>query len=155
MFLESISPSIIWAIFGVILFLMELFMPGLVIFFFGLGALVTALTTSLGITVSLNSQLIVFIITSTLALLLFRKLIKKKFMERSDQPDVDNYNIEIGKIVSVIELIEPSEVGGKVRYLGSPWSAESSERIGPGESVRITGFKNLTLLVEKIKTDLN
>ena len=155
MFLESISPSIIWAIFGVILFLMELFMPGLVIFFFGLGALVTALTTSLSITVSLNSQLVVFIITSTLALLLFRKLIKKKFMGKSEMSDSDNYNIEIGKIVSVIELIEPSEVGGKVRYLGSPWSAESSERIGPGESVRITGFKNLTLLVEKIKTDLN
>ena len=93
-------------------------MPGLVIFFFGLGALVTALTTSLSITVSLNSQLVVFIITSTLALLLFRKLIKKKFMGRSEMPDSDNYNIEIGKIVSVIELIEPSEVGGKVRYLG-------------------------------------
>ena len=153
MFLESVTSGIIWAMFGIILFLVELFIPGLVIFFFGFGGLVTAFTTYLGITVSLNSQLIVFIITSVLALLLFRKLIKKKFMEGSEELDVDKYNIQIGKIVSVTELIEPNEVGGKVRYQGSPWSAESSERIGPGESVKITGFKNLTLIVEKIKKE--
>lgn len=154
MFLETISPEIIWAIFGIILLLMELFMPGLVIFFFGFGGLVTALTTMLGVTESLNTQLLVFIFTSILALLFFRKLIKNKFMERSDEPDTDKYNIQIGKIVSVIELIEPNEVGGKVRYQGSPWSAESSEKIGPGESVKITGFRNLTLIVEKIQKDL-
>ncbi|MBU4486627.1 MAG: NfeD family protein [Candidatus Delongbacteria bacterium] len=154
MFCESISPEIIWAIFGVILLVMELFIPGVVISFFGLGALITALTTYLNITSSLDLQLVVFIVTSTLSLLLFRKYIKKLLYSNSNPLDDDKYNVEIGKIVSVIELIEPDEIGGKVRYQGAPWSAECSERVGPGDSVKIIGFRNLTLIVEKIKKEI-
>ena len=61
MFCESISPEIIWAIFGVILFVLEFLIPGVVISFFGLGAMITALTTYLNLTSSLDLQLIVFI----------------------------------------------------------------------------------------------
>ena len=46
-------------------------------------------------------------------------------------------------------MIEPGEVGGKVRYQGALWSAQADERIPPGESVRIKGCDNLTLIVEK------
>lgn len=154
MLYESISPEIIWAIFGVILFAMELFIPGVVISFFGLGALITALTTYLNITPSLDLQLVVFIVTSTLSLLLFRKYIIRRFLDNSDEVDGNKYNVEIGKIVAVIELIEPNEIGGKVRYQGAPWSAECSERVGPGDCVKIIGFRNLTLIVEKINKEI-
>jgi inner membrane protein len=133
---------------------MELLIPGVVIAFFGIGALITALTTYLNITSSLDLQLVVFIVTSTLSLFLFRKYLKKLLYRNSSQSDDDNYSIEIGKIVPVIELIEPDEVGGKVRYLGSPWSAECSEKVGPGDSVKIIGFRNLTLIVQKINKDI-
>ena len=132
---------------------LELIIPGIVIAFFGLGALITALTTYLNITSSLDLQLVVFIVTSTLSLFLFRKNIKKLLYRNSSQTDEDNYSIEIGKIVPVIELIEPDEVGGKVRYLGAPWSAECSEKVGPGDSVKIIGFNNLTLIVQKIDSN--
>jgi len=153
MFCESISPEIIWAIFGVILFVLEFLIPGVVISFFGFGALITALTTYLNITSSLDLQLIVFIFSSILALVLFRKYLKKILYGNSAPPNDDIYNIEIGKIVPVIELIEPNEIGGKVRYLGAPWSAECSERVGPGDSVKIIGFNNLTLIVQKIDSN--
>ncbi len=152
MFCESISPEIIWAIFGVILFVLEFLIPGVVISFFGLGAMITALTTYLNLTSSLDLQLIVFILSSILALVLFRKYLKKILYGNSTPLNDDIYNIEIGKIVPVIELIEPNEIGGKVKYLGAPWSAECSERVGPGESVKIIGFNNLTLIVQKIES---
>jgi len=153
MLVETVSPEIIWAIFGVVLFILEFLVPGVVISFFGLGALITALTTYLNITSSLNLQLIVFIFSSTLALVLFRKYLKKILYGNSTPLNDDMYNIEIGKIVPVIEMIQPNEVGGKVRYQGTPWSAQSAESIGPGESVKIIGFNNLTLIVQKIESN--
>ena len=152
--IESASPEIIWAFFGIILLFAELLIPGLVIAFFGFGALLTSLTTYLNITPSLSLQLFTFICTSVLSLLLFRKYIKKMLYKKIEEKEkTNNYSIEIGKIVPVIELIDPNEIGGKVKYQGTPWSAKSSEKIGPGESVKIIGFKNLTLIVEKLDKD--
>ena len=49
------------------------------------------------------------------------------------------------------DVLIANEVGGKVRYQGAPWSARADEQIAPGESVKIIGCDNLTLLVKKIK----
>ena len=77
---------------------------------------------------------------------------KKTFLGQAKEPGGDiNFNVEIGKIVPVIEYIQPGEVGGKVRYQGSNWKAAASEPIAPGESVKIVGCDNITLIVEKIK----
>ena len=64
-----------------------------------------------------------------------------------------NFNIEIGRIVPVIEYIQHGEIGGKVKYQGTIWSAQSEESIPPGESVEIIGSKNLTLIIKKIKKE--
>jgi membrane protein implicated in regulation of membrane protease activity len=150
--LSSISPEIVWAFLGIVLVFVEFFIPGLVIAFFGVGALIVALTTWMGITGSLISQLIVFMVSSVLLLILLRKFLKRTFLGFSKGDlATRNFNVEVGKIVSVIEYIQPGEVGGKVRYQGTNWSAQAAEPIAPGESVRITGCENLTLLVEKIK----
>ena len=67
--------------------------------------------------------------------------------------DGTNFNIEIGKVVPVVEFIQPGEVGGKVKYQGTIWNAQSDIPVAPGESVKILGSKNLTLFVEKIKKE--
>lgn len=149
------EAEIIWAIAGIILFFIEFFIPGLVIIFFGIGALVTSIVTFiLGDIFSLPYQILLFTITSVLSLMLLRKYMKKVFKGKSLAGfDGENFNIEIGQIVPVIELIEPGEVGGKVKYQGTQWNARSDESIAPGESVEITGIKNLTLIVSKIKKE--
>ena len=79
---------------------------------------------------------------------------KKVFTGKSQTGiDGENFNIEIGQIIPVIELIQPGEVGGRVKYQGTQWNARSDETITPGESVEITGIKNLTLIVKKIKKE--
>jgi len=149
------GSDLIWAISGVVLIFIEFFIPGLVIIFFGIGALVTALFSFLiGNSFTLPIQLFTFTIISILSLLLLRKYFKKVFkgtLESDD--DGTNFNIEIGKVVPVIEFIHPGEVGGKVRYQGTIWNAQSANPIAPGESVKITGGKNITLFVEKINKE--
>lgn len=150
-YLSSIAPELVWAILGLVFVFCEFFIPGLVIAFFGVGALITALTTLLHITPNLSLQLLVFMISSLALLGLLRKYVKRTFLgSGKGVKDLPNFNIEIGKIVPVVEFIQPGEVGGKVRYQGAPWSARAEEPISPGESVKIVGCDNLTLIVEKI-----
>jgi len=147
--------DMLWAIAGIVLIFIEFFIPGLVIIFFGAGALVTALLTLIireGF--SLPFQLLTFTITSILSLLLLRKYMKNVFVGKlENKQDGVNFNIEIGKIIPVVEFIQPGEVGGKVKYQGTVWNAQSDHPVSPGESVKIIGSKNLTLFVEKIKKE--
>lgn len=151
--LSQIPAEIVWTVIGIVLVFMEFFIPGLVIAFFGFGALITALTTWIGLTTSLAAQLLVFIIFSILMLVLLRKYLKRTFLgDSTSQVDRINFSVEVGKIVPVIEFIQPGEVGGKVRYQGTNWSAKATEAIPPGESVKIIGCENITLIVEKVET---
>lgn len=148
----KISVEIIWLLIGIILVFTEFFIPGLVIAFFGVGALITSLTTWLNITTTLTSQLLIFLSSSLLLIVLLRNTLKKTFYGKlNEKGDVQSFNIEIGKVVPVVEYIEPGEVGGKVKYQGARWKAKSKQAIAPGESVKIIGCDNLTLIVEKIK----
>jgi membrane protein implicated in regulation of membrane protease activity len=155
--LSSIAPEIVWAILGIIFIFIEFFIPGLVIAFFGVGALITALTTLLDLTNSIASQLLVFIVSTILLLVFLRKYVKNIFLgdTRETRGKKDALNIEIGKIVPVVELIQPGEVGGRVRYQGSTWAAKSNETIAPGESVKILGCENITLIVERVIKEQN
>jgi membrane protein implicated in regulation of membrane protease activity len=153
-FFSSLSPEVIWIVLGIIFIFFEFFIPGLVIAFFGVGALVTALTTWIKFTTSLTSQLLVFIVSSVMFLVLLRKYVKSTFLGKTKGEESErNFNIEIGKIIPVVEFIQPGEVGGKVRYMGTTWSASASEPIAPGESVEIIGNDGLTLIVEKVKKE--
>lgn len=144
---ETISPVTLWLIVGIVFIIMEMFIPGLIIGFFGLGALITCLTTFIGITTNFTSQMITFSVLSILLLLLFQKALQKKIHGKNE--DTTNFNIQIGKVVPVTEFIDPEEGPGKVKYQGAIWSASSEDKIAPGESARVIGCDNLTLIVKK------
>ena len=72
------KPELVWFIIGLVLFLLELVLPGFVIFFFGVGAWITALLCLIA-NPGFNLQAIVFGVTSILSLLLLRKMIQKRF----------------------------------------------------------------------------
>jgi membrane protein implicated in regulation of membrane protease activity len=148
-------PSeLIWLLVGIGMIFLEFFIPGVVIVFFGAGAISAALTTWVKLTPTLAGQLVVFMVTSVIYLFFLRRMLKRVFMgkETLGKSDFD-FLIEIGKVVSVTEYIQPGEIGGKVRYQGTLWAARSDMAIAPGESVCIKGYDNLTLIVEKIKKE--
>ncbi len=149
--LSNIPPEAIWAILGVILIACEFMIPGLVIIFFGFGALVTALATWL-FAPSFAVQMVIFAVSSLSSLFILRRFAKNIFMgdQNVSVSSHSGFSVEIGKIVPVVEMIQPGEYGGKVRYQGAPWSAIADLPIAPGDSVKIVGCDNLTLKVEKL-----
>jgi inner membrane protein len=75
------KPELIWFIIGLVMFLLELVIPGFFIFFFALGAWVTALVCLIA-DPGINVQLVIFTVSSVLSLLLLRRIIQKNSFRR-------------------------------------------------------------------------
>ncbi len=145
-----LDPEVIWFLIGVGLLLLELVVPGLIFVFFGVGAWVTA-AVLLGIDLSINSQLLLFSLTSVGSLLLLRKSIRKKYMDVSINGVEDIENGFIGSQAVSLTEIEPGK-DGKVEFNGSQWEACSSTKIESRMAVIIVGMKSIKLIVEPLKT---
>ncbi len=140
------KPEIIWFILGLVLLLLELAMPGFVIFFFGIGAWVTALVC-LFTEPNINIQVVIFALSSVLTLLLFRRMIKNKFLYNRDDKSEAVEDEFTGKEAIVIEDLGPGKPG-KVEFKGTSWDAESVSEIKAGQRVIIKEKKSIKLLVE-------
>ncbi len=144
------QPQYIWAVVGIVLLLSELAIPGFIIFFFGLGALITALTCGLA-AISINHQLILFLAASLLMLVGLRRWLKNiftGFMAGKQNPQDNPDNTFTGKTAVVRECIKPG-CEGKVELNGTDWRAESEEMLSPGDRVIVTGRTSLVLSVRK------
>ena len=144
------NPTIVWFLLGLILVFLEFAVPGVILIFFGVGAWVVALSTYLRLTGSIESQVLLFTITSIVLLASFRRWIKDKFYGHvSDVQDLtQNLNEFIGKSVVVIKDVIPGKPGGKVEFKGAEWSAVSDEYIKNGEWAIITELNGLTLKIK-------
>jgi membrane protein implicated in regulation of membrane protease activity len=141
------SPAFWWAIVGVGLMLCEFAVPGLILFFFGLGGLFTALLVWL-VPMSLTLQLVVFTMASLVVLFGLRRLLKPVFTGRAiDVNETDYSEGMAGQEANVAEAISP-EAAGRVVLNGTGWKAESEEVLSVGQAVVVTGQKSLTLIVK-------
>ena len=142
------GPVFWWAVFGVVLMFCELALPGLVLFFFGLGALATAVAVWL-FSPSLTAQIVVFV-TASLALLFgLRRWLKSVFMGRSsDKTDEALPEGMIGEEALVCQRISP-DVPGKVMLHGTTWKAEADGILEEGTRVEVVAQKSLTLRVKE------
>ncbi|MCJ7447080.1 MAG: NfeD family protein [Bacteroidales bacterium] len=142
-------PEVIWFIIGLVLFLLELVLPGFVIFFFGVGAWVTALLCLIA-NPGINLQVIVFAVISVLSLLALRKIIQKKFFfsreDRSEEVE-DEFS---GKEAVAVTGFGPGSKG-KVEFKGTTWNAESESEIKDGQTVIIIEKDSFKLIVEPKK----
>lgn len=137
-----------WFIAGIIFLLLEYMVPGFVIVFFGIGAMITAALSWAGILNALPVQIVVFIIASLLLLVLFRQKAKKYFKSDVKASSGEKLDDEIiGKSTNVVEAISSSANTGKVELHGTLWNAVSDTDIPKDAVVEITGRDNLTLKV--------
>lgn len=140
-------PEIIWFIIGLALFLLELVLPGFVIFFFGVGAWITALLCLVA-NPNLNIQVLVFAVTSVLSLLALRKMIQKRFFLAKDDGLSDSVEDEFtGKEAVALNSFKPGDTG-KVDFKGTSWKAESDSEIHEGQRVVIKNKESFKLIVE-------
>lgn len=144
------SAAAIWFIVGLALLLLEFALPGLIIMFFGIGAWIVGLTLLFVDDLSLNTQLVIFLVSSGLSVLLLRKWLQKRLMgsKKSNEVIDDEF---LGKTAKAMTPIMPGQ-NGKVFFKGSAWSAKSNDVIEQGETVLITGNESILLIVKSTKT---
>jgi membrane protein implicated in regulation of membrane protease activity len=140
------DPSFVWGLSGLILIAAEMLVPGFVIFFFGSGALLTALAAALfpPVGASFGLQGLIWGISSVVSLVFLRKRFSRIFrgtvLNRERVED-------LGETAEVIERITPDEPG-RVRYRGTSWKAVSyTETFEAGEKVSIVQEDGLTMVV--------
>jgi len=149
---DLLKPELIWFLVGLVLMLMEFVVPGFIIFFFGVGAWVVALICLLA-NISLNVQLVIFLVSSVLLLVFLRRWMRTTFVgyKKYGQPSDDDMSEFTGKKAVVTRQIDPV-TGGKIEFHGTSWSAETDgdKPITEGAVVEITGKRGLTLKVINI-----
>jgi membrane protein implicated in regulation of membrane protease activity len=142
-------PELFWFIVGLGLFVLELLMPGFIIFFFGLGAWITAIVCLIG-DPGINVQIIIFALSSGLLLIALRKIIQKKFLNSKSSRSDDVEDEFTGK-----EALATIDFGGmkhgKVEFKGTTWTAESVSEIKEGQRVLIIEKDSFKLIVEPKK----
>ena len=147
-FLSTLSAPLIWFILGLILLLGEFVMPGLVIFFFGIGAWIVAML-SIFFDISINIQLLIFLFSSVGLLILLRNKFKylfHGFIPHAQEEDQNEDNVA-GELCIVVEPVGPGKTG-KVEFRGTTWKAESEVDIEKGQRAEIVKSQNITLIVK-------
>lgn len=132
------------------LFLLEFAVPGLILFFFAVGAWIVAIL-SLFLDLSINGQLLIFLASSLVTIALFRKWVKKMIWIKKHSSEIEDEFI--GKTGRAETFIGPGQ-NGKVDFKGTSWDACSEDIINKGEHVTIVGNDSILLIVKSTKTPL-
>ena len=144
-----LAPEVEWFLVGLFCMIAELIMPGFVIVFFGVGAWVTALLAWVGLLPGFESQMVVFLLTTVVSLLLLRKRGQEMFRGRVSgilRADEEMDDFAGGKGLAVSDIVPGA--GGMIEFRGTQWKAESGQRIPQGTPVRVIRKDNITLVVE-------
>lgn len=139
----------IWAVVGIVLLIAELFTPSFFLVFFGIGGIITAITTGLGLTPGTSGQFAVFSLSSLVLMVLFRNKIRLRAAADKETMPPDY----LGQRVKVSKRILPGDEGA-VLYRGSQWIAflDASEggEIAEGTIVEVVASDGVRLKVKRV-----
>jgi inner membrane protein len=146
------APWFYWAISGVALIGLEMVVPGFVIFFFGVGALLTALSSlipPIGQTIWI--QISLFIVFSILSLVFLRRnysIIFAGTVFDSRKPEREEAgNGKIAKVTETASVLNE----GRIRFQGTTWKAiAKSGECKSGTLARIVSRDGITYVIESI-----
>lgn len=147
-----LNPIFVWAFIGLVMIGLEFLIPGLVIIFFGAGALITSILTAIipGLKSGIGWQIVLWLGASGLSLAFLRKYLSKVFRGKTL---IDTGEKPSGKTAKVTERITPDNPG-RVHFEGTTWKASSyTETLNKGETVTVLKQEGLTLIVSKALVD--
>lgn len=139
----------IWLIIAGICFIIEIITTGFLVFWFGIGALITLLV-SLIFPDNIILQTSIFIISSTF-LMFFTKPFVDKFT-KSDKKILTNAFSIIGKKGIVTQDINEAHSVGQIKVLGEVWSAKTDDgsTIEKGTTVEVIKIDGVKAIVEPV-----
>ena len=140
----------LWVIAGIILFIIEIFLPAFLMGSLGIGAWAGAIAAGFGASVTI--QLVAFSATMLVVFFLVRPFFTKT-LSRFDTPLKTGVQALIGKTALVTEPIDNTTNQGRVKVSGEFWKASSSDHkpIAQGTRVEIQRVEGVTLFVTPIQ----
>ncbi len=149
--MEYILNYWIWLGLGVVLVMLEFFIPGLFVIFLGLGAAITAGMLYTRYLTDAYLTVIFFSVTSVFMLMTLRRIVLRFFPSLSEKSETDEDVLIAGKSAETISEVYPDHFGGRVKYSGTTWPAKSIDEVIPaGTKVEIIGRENINLVVRKV-----
>lgn len=149
--MDWIRAEYFWLIVGVILLMLEFIVPGVILVFFGVGGIITAILVWTGVLTSRVAQLAVFGVSSLVLLFALRRYLSRHFKGRvSRQAEYDDRAEYVGKSARVIRKIIPNSAEGRIDFEGAEWKAVAAEVIEEGSLVRIVEKDNITFAVKAL-----
>ncbi len=143
---------VIWLIIAAVFAFAEVFTPGFVFLWFGVGALATALLALLGVE-SIAAQIIVFLIVSVAFVIASRTILERFFIRSSDSPNLrSGAETMIGQLGTVVESSRGPLNEGAVKIYGSVWTAFPAEGEWPlkeGDSVSVERIEGNSIYVRR------
>ena len=140
---------LIWLIAGLFMIGVEFIIPGFVIFFFGVGALVLSLLTWIipGFNNAYAIQIVVWLVTSFVSVAFFRRFFSRIFRGKVQKGSAeDDFALKTARVIEPIRSDKP----GRVTFEGTTWKAICyEENIKKGDIVRVLQKDNLTLVVTR------
>jgi membrane protein implicated in regulation of membrane protease activity len=149
----DLDPTLLtWIFFvgGLLLLFIEVFVPGGVALFLGLGGIVVAGLRLFGILTDPFTAVVAWTLISAGLTVALRPLALRYFGGESTVGITDEDAETMGQTVTVIEPISPDKTG-RVRFRGAAWDARTMEGALPkGAEARIVYRDNLTWIVEPV-----
>lgn len=135
-----------WIIIAGLFFVIEMATVGFLVFWFGIGALITMFVSLF--TSNIAIQTAVFVCSSTI-LLFFTRPFVNKFAKKENEVQTNAYSI-IGKKGIVIKDIDPIAGKGQVKIGTEVWSAKSSDdrKIEKGLEVEVLEIEGVKAVVK-------
>lgn len=150
---DFLSPEMIWIVTGIVLILAEFVLPGLIVIFFGLGALITGLAIWGGMAANGPWPFVLFSVVSLGSLLFLRKYCKAWFTGRSMGTQITGEDEDfIGHMVEIASGFDAQNpTYGRVTYRGAQWDARSDTPLDapPGTRATITARQGSLLIISK------
>ena len=135
-----------WLLLGLVLMALEIMTPGgFFVAFFGVGAAIVGLLDWAGLHMSFPVQGLLFVATSVVSIVLFRKPLQQRFQKKMPTEKVDNL---IGETAQALEEI-PADAIGKAELRGAAWNAHNvgAAPIARSARCRVEKVEGLTLHV--------
>ena len=136
-----------WLIFGAILMVLEFLVPGAILSFLGLAAVVVAGLYHYGPVPSFVHGLIYWFIISLVLVFTLRSLVLRFMPSDHRYQPVDEDDNAIGALAQVVEEILPGQQG-RIRFRGTTWQAACHDHCSEGSEVVIAGREGNAWQVE-------
>tara|TARA_B100000886_G_scaffold271839_1_gene195761 strand:- start:205 stop:669 length:465 start_codon:yes stop_codon:yes gene_type:complete len=137
------SIYLFWFLIGVSFLIAEFLIPSFVLFFFAIGAIIVSIITAF-YDLSVNFQIILFVLFSLVSLLSLRNYMKNIF-KGSEIKGKDKYfdnTTNVNKEIAVVsKTIHPAEFG-EIKYKGTFYKAQSNVYIKRGKKVKVIGKRD-------------